>query len=298
MKCGDGCLTCTNATFCNECWSSNFNLTKGVCSCATKQVNANITECYYCKAGTYWNSTSKNCESCSFGCSNCTSAASCGICKPNWTKLSTGHCDCPTNNINPVTGDCIVCKTNEYFDGSSCKICPATCSFCAKYTGKCVVCPTLSTLANGTCVCQSGYAMNKAYRCELELSCAKGFFNNGIDNTCKSCISGCLSCEKYTGACLECTAPYSVLLNGTCGCKPDTYFNKTTNKCDDELSCSAGFYHVGVNNTCQPCGRNCTSCEKVTAKCITCAPNNTVNSTDPKSCSFSFCNYKVGPVGN
>ena len=176
------------------CWSPNFNLTKGVCSCATKQVNDNITECFYCNPGTYWNSTLKNCQNCIFGCNKCTSGGSCDIWKPNWTKLSTGQQDCPTNNINFATGDCISCKTTDYFDGLGCKPCPANCSFCAKYSGKCAVCPPLSTLVNGNCVCQSGSIFNiNTYKCEAEIICAAGFFNKG-DNTCTACTSNCNNC--------------------------------------------------------------------------------------------------------
>ncbi len=86
-------------------------------------------------------------------------------------------------------------------------------------------------------------------------------------------------------------------MNGTCGCQPNTYYNKATNKCDAALNCTTGFYHNGVINTCLPCGTNCTSCAKTTGNCLTCASNNIINTADPKSCLFE-CKYKVGPVGN
>ena len=145
------------------------------------------------------------------------------------------------------------------------------------------MCPPLSTLAvNGSCVCQSGSFFNiNTLKCEAEINCTAGFYNNG-KNTCLPCTTNCNNCLKNSGVCSSCIAPYSVLLNGTCGCKPNTYYNKATNKCDDEVTCAAGFYHNGVINTCQPCGTNCTSCEKITAKCKTCAANNIIDTTNPK----------------
>ena len=98
--CNYGCKTCKNATTCLECWTKNFNLTRGSCSCATKQVNDNVTECFYCSAATFWHSTQKKCVNCSTGCAKCSSASSCTTCNTNWTKLANNSCSCASGNIN------------------------------------------------------------------------------------------------------------------------------------------------------------------------------------------------------
>jgi hypothetical protein len=35
LACGSGCRKCSSATTCTECWTSNFLLSGGKCSCST-----------------------------------------------------------------------------------------------------------------------------------------------------------------------------------------------------------------------------------------------------------------------
>jgi len=138
-------LPCGNCSALNYCLSCITNyLTNGTC------VNASL-----CPNGTFANTSTLICDSCSINCGTCSSTAS------NCTS-----CSSPYFFYN---GTCVsVCPNLMYSNSSTCLLCQAPCANCSSISF-CLSCIS-SYLYNGTCLnataCPSGtYANTTNYNC-------------------------------------------------------------------------------------------------------------------------------------
>ena len=155
-----GCLTLSSAGMCTSCADGYF-LSQGACtacdsSCATCH---DSSLCLTCNTG-YYNGTDVNnalCQTCTTGCTACTSTgATCTACMGGY-RLSTGSCVvCPSNCLTCSASTCLTCDSSSALIGISCQLCThigsqgsAGCTSCTS-DGSRLYCSA----------CSSGYYLN------------------------------------------------------------------------------------------------------------------------------------------
>lgn len=272
-----------------------------------------------------------------------------GVCTscPNNYFISQGYCvTCPVNSaLNKAknTCDCVdgyytnqfgictkKCGTNEAYDPSvqQCKCL----SGLGRINGVCTVCPSGTQvagevcsscaeneqLANGKCICKSGYAYNSGKVCTICSSIPNSFLINGICSVCpsglvyngnygcdcpagkvkqgSSCIGQCQADELLDsqGNCYTC-GNNQVISGGKCICKTGYVLN-SCGVCT--LSCSSGqfpfqggcavcplntVYNVQIGGCSCPDGYykdNFGVCAQVVLKAITCPDGQYFDSTN------------------
>lgn len=241
-KCTDciaPCSTCTNASACLSC-ITNYNLDGTLCksSCLDGQVPINsvctpctspcatcvttTTQClscvqlstslflsgYFCvstcPSGTYANSSTYTCATCTSPCATCSSSMICLSCIASYfLYLGTCNTSCPIGYVG-VISSCQPCATG-------CKTCQNTVNYCT--------------------ACQANYyLMVSASECIQ--TCPTGLFADATSGTCIGCSSPCLTCSGSTSNCTSCTSGY--VYQGTCvsTCPSATYlFNSQCQSC-------------------------------------------------------------------
>lgn len=171
--CQDGCVECSNASFCLSCQTSMY-LVEGVCIAV-------------CPSETFPSGTS--CLLCEAGCSKCTSANTCLMCTYSFS-LYLGDClsDCPSNMAS-FNHSCIACSILF----SNCLQCNSIqCS-------KCQADFYLHTPANSPSSCLS--------------SCPDGYVQDVSPNSiqvCTMCSTNCIQCSFKSANCTLCKSGYSL----------------------------------------------------------------------------------------
>ncbi|XP_076452127.1 uncharacterized protein LOC143287751 [Babylonia areolata] len=144
--------------------------------------------CVECGPGTFYNSSTKQCDNCPVG-----------QFMPGYAALSCN--DCPGGQTTASVGsarssDCAeICPVGQFFNGSSCAPCPV--SFYQNQTGQfqCKPCPrgfltlTEGTTSEDSCAegCQSGYELLANGTC---IPCREGTYRQyGSDQLCRPCPS-------------------------------------------------------------------------------------------------------------
>ena len=238
-------------TECSDKFSSSCKLcTKSYC------IQCELSSC---AAGTYPESKSCTCKSCSNIFSNCATCdnSKCTKCINNNYYIDNGKCmDCPTgklcDGINAY--DETICDNppSGYFcDGNVLKTCTS------KYSMYCTSC--------------------NATKC---LSCANLFYLSG--NDCKQCSAGCAKCTS-SSYCTQCEA-YRVLDTITHTCNiPCTHYIPNCIYCYDATKCQncIGGYYVDSSNKCSPCTNisNCLNCSSAST-CTQCKQGYYLNSSN------------------
>ena len=247
-------------TECSDKFSSSCKLcTKSYC------IQCELSSC---AAGTYPESKSCTCKSCSNIFSNCATCdnSKCTKCINNNYYIDNGKCmDCPTgklcDGINAY--DETICDNppSGYFcDGNVLKTCTS------KYSMYCTSC--------------------NATKC---LSCSSSYYLK--DNSCFACSDQCIECESAT-KCLKCTSGAVLDTNNLCS-KPCSAYMPNCRLCEGANVCTQcnGGYYLENASKCSSCSiiSNCSTCTSST-QCEICNTGFYVNSSGKCSkCTISNC---------
>ncbi|KAL4470077.1 hypothetical protein ABPG72_008736 [Tetrahymena utriculariae] len=284
----DFCFPCSDS-FCQYCFDTVINSCQ---SCIPGMYLTQQNTCS-CPDGYYFDTSSKNCKSCSAGCEQCSSSTICTKCYPTNYKLNVNNCDCDigfypdsstslclpchkscTTCSGPLITSCQSCKDatqtlvsgscqckqlNQFLDKTfTCTPCDPQCESCSGISTHCLTCDPSS---------------NRQLSQDNKCTCIPGFFDNG--GTCASCgVPFCLACTALN-TCTTCQTLNGFTLtfsNSKCNC-PDSYY----------LDLNVG--------TCVRCHYSCKTCNGPSSiNCVTCEP--TAN-RDSISAGFK-CNCQTG----
>jgi hypothetical protein len=279
------CVTCpvnsayNSATKNCDCLSGFYTNQWGVCAqkCGTNEVYNAATQSCSCIVGL--GRINGACQLCPAGSSPTADGNACSTCKAN-EILVNGQCACQQGyaynsgrvctacaslpNAFLVNGICAVCPGSTIYNGNTCS-CPqgkvAQGSLCISQCqndelldkqGNCYTCGLNQVIANGQCVCASGYSFNSCGVCVL--SCSANQF-------------------AFQGACATCplNTVFNTAING-CAC-PSGFYMDTYGVCQklvlQAVTCASGQY-FDSNNGCTACSSSCKTCKSAT-QCITCA---------------------------
>ncbi|TYJ59030.1 hypothetical protein B9479_000019 [Cryptococcus floricola] len=249
LACPLGCTSCTlqsstNSTAsCTSC-SSTLSLSTAVPATCTTSTGS-------CSDGTYYDSSTSSCESCSPACSTCTgpSTSDCLACASPRVHLqgscvgydaSTGVCD---SALTQLDGMFVVNNAK-----SECDACPVGCASCKI--------PSFSSAASyDTLTCQS---CNEGYLLEdgkCVKTCTGGYYlpegSATTNGTCQQCDSSCTSCVGTSTTCTSCP----------------TSLAAQAGSCISSSSCPSDTIYQ--NGTCTPCPLDCTTCSSMST-CASC----------------------------
>ena len=164
---------------------------------------------------------------------------------------------------------CITCNAGYYTtSGTSCVLCPSTCSKCSSYTANsqsyvnCTACfPTLTLKGPSPFTCQ----------------CASNQYKTtATPPTCVNCPTGCSGCAS-AAACTACSSGYYLAGSSCPPCMP------VCATCASAATCSTCLSGLTLNsaNICvcsspkllNPTTKTCQSCSTLVPNCLTCAYN-------------------------
>ena len=159
------------------------------------------------------------------------------------------------------------CKAHQYYSGSRCEECDATCDECTYYTP--------SYCSN----CTDGYRNSSSNSCSFTCPSTSQFLNFN-DQTCGSCASWC------TRGCIEARDNCNLCYSGE-------YYRPDLGNCSSTCPQYGGFYASSSENRCIPCrDPNCLRCSS-NGDCIECKSFWNLNSTTgrcsrkcPTGCKF------------
>jgi hypothetical protein len=236
-----GCVAVTPATGCSY---PNY-LSNGICIST-------------CPSGTYPNTQTRVCQSCSSNCFSCLTNTFCYACNAGY-GLSNGVCitatiTCPSGQFQ-YNGVCYsACPAGTCAQGNFCqRTCPAgtwaynqgcysTCPTNHTTPDACVDnCPSGTSLVNG--VCQVG-----------SQSCASGQYWDGTSSSCLACQYPCSQCSHTASFCTVCSSGLTLSQN-LCVSASNT--------------CGSGNYQ-SLSGQCQACPAKCSTCLSATI-CSACA---------------------------
>jgi len=148
-----------------------------------------------------------------------------------WTGTKCSACDASCVRCDgPTANDCISCQADEFLsEAGTCETCGEACASCANAVAvdTCDVCVDNASLSTGACSCDSGFVFNAA---------------TGV---CDACSEGCNECTSAT----QCTT-----------CNNPVYFSDDAGGCEIK-SCPSGQYLNMDNGNCIACGDNCRTCD-------------------------------------
>ena len=220
-----------------------------------------------CPSGTYPDTNSRICQSCSSNCFSCLTNTFCYACNAGF-DLKNGVCiaatvSCPAGQ-NRYNGVCYSsCPAGTCAQGNFCqRTCPAgTWSF---GNGCYRTCPTKFTTADA-CVdsCPSGTTLINSV-CQVgSQACPSGQYYNGSSASCVNCQYPCSQCSLTASYCTACSAGLTLSQN-LCVSASNT--------------CGTGRYQ-DLNQQCQACPAKCAACLSATI-CSSCAAGYNFNGVD------------------
>lgn len=141
------------------------------------------------------------------------------------------------------------CKTGEFWTGTECKQCEASCQECSGPNNTdCISCKELKFLDTFSNHCIA--------------ECPDGFYGDLTTTHCKACPMGCKQCSGN-----KCTAclPELLLIGESClpHCPSGTYLTKA--------------------KTCKPCDNSCLECASSPSHCVKCHSNDVLNGSQCSS---------------
>lgn len=216
---------------CKECPANCGGCTNGLCDSNTNALcpnNCDFCEsgiCRRCRTGFYLSQNS--CNTCGQKCSSCDWPEACTACNPGY-NLILGYC-CTTGCTGCNLNKCWGCSDGYIYDGTTCSLCPQTCSSCKG--GVCITAPTQGTDTN--CIQWSGTWCDK---------CADGYYPKS--GGCTKCHDQCTKCD-WGEVCTACANNHH-LVSGYCcptgctacnlnvcwGCNSGYVYNSATGQCD------------------------------------------------------------------
>ncbi|KAL4442387.1 hypothetical protein ABPG74_005728 [Tetrahymena malaccensis] len=251
-------------------------------SCAdTTRAYDNTTHQCPCITNYFDNKPSPICSQCHYTCLTC-----------NGTK-NTDCSDCAANRVkDPLTNTCVCPPGLQAPEGQPiCTACHYSCSTCdGPQATQCLTCADLNRTLSvippnifGSCPCNSKYFDDqKSSLCiQCHQSCLTCSGNNPYQ---------CLTCDLLSGGqntyrsakipFCPCNTYYTESPNGTYSaiCLPCDQFCSTCDSTDKSIClscldsenrilnsqkciCKQGYYQVGSEKVCQPCPKNCITCE-------------------------------------
>lgn len=127
-----------------------------------------------CTIKTYWvGPNASDCLPCDPECKNCVKAGSCNLCSDFLCELckdystkgctkctanasGTSSCACQSpSNLDLISNLCVICNSNQVFNGTTCQDCPTYCASCS--TSACLTCIDNAELNDGKCSCKLGF---------------------------------------------------------------------------------------------------------------------------------------------
>lgn len=265
----DGCLTCSNSTFCS--------------SCALTYTSNGMGGCILCNIS---------------GCTSCIVNNFCQICSSNMTVTQSGQC-AYCNITTPGCTACLKnntcsCATGYYYItdssnfGNQCQPCLVPyCNFCSQ--------PNFCTN------CSTGYIINSnGSNCSLPnttvIPCNLPCLTCNVNGTCQSCFFLYSSTPNSLGQCYYCTVAncMTCLSNNTAICT--TCFSGYTTNNNGTFCIMSNIPNCqtpGANGTCTVCSSyftsvdgQCYPCSSTGPQCATCL------STNPSICTgCTYGNY-------
>lgn len=241
--CPSPCLTCSSATVCNSCNSTDYAFNSGACSlCSVSMPNCltclSTTLCQTCASGFFLNANPNSCVPCNSYYPNCTSCilTACTACDSGFI-VSGGRCiawacSSPCKTCSPTSTSCLSCIEGYYFDSglSLCQLCDPTCVACTALT-TCTKCHPDLLLSGTACV-----------------ACPPQQYHNIYTFSCQPCSAHCSTCLMSSG-CTSCEPFFSLqLIAGTSRC---------IDICGDgfamDVPCDlgSGIKHDGCTDKCQ-----------------------------------------------
>ncbi|XP_056017716.1 sushi, von Willebrand factor type A, EGF and pentraxin domain-containing protein 1-like isoform X1 [Ostrea edulis] len=276
--------------------------------------------CVECSKGTFYNSTSQNCEYCPLATyGNADGLTTCTPCGSGKTTLGVGYYD---------SADCVDdCRVGQFWDStlSQCALCQK--HFYQHMTGQdyCLPCPlgkkTSGTGSNSSSQCyddcKEGTELKPDGNC---VPCQRGYFRSFLEDVCTLCPAGKTTAKEggaasssqcditicYNGAyrnssnvCVPCPVGeyQSMDLQDSCQQCKTNYTTESVGKnniTDCKFHCPKGYDILdAANETCQPCERGYYKDNmNVFSTCMQCPPGNTtegMKATSSDNCSISIC---------
>lgn len=256
------CTTKPNVATCQKeggaiitCQTGYYHSTSpDVCANCSAGYFMNVShKCQKCTEGsTPDNNTLTQCLSCGEHCADCDiSTLQCRACDGGYA-------------LDPSTHRCKVpCVPGTYFDGSTCKDCPAGTYSSTSDATECTPCPAGKYSSEGATSCSNcsagTYSSSGSSTCS---ECQDGYYQNVAGQSeCISCnvvLKHCGKCNKTTGECEECEKPWFLVNNTSCyRCRSGSEYSSKKDICittrnvgDDQtnLPWPAGINH-GANSS-------------------------------------------------
>ncbi|XP_062571486.1 proprotein convertase subtilisin/kexin type 5-like, partial [Saccostrea cucullata] len=270
-----------------------------------------------CSNGTFYNSTSQNCEYCPVGTygdeQGLTSCKSCGDGK---TTLGVGNYD---------IADCVAeCPVGQFLNGSSCSLCQK--HFYQHMAGQdyCLPCPLgkktsgIGSNSSSQCFddCAEGTELKPDGQC---VACPRGYYRSFAEDVCTPCTAGMTTAGNRTENSVDCVI--KICYNGTfrnssnvcvpcpvgeyqpmdlqesCMKCPVNYTTKSegkNNRSDCEFYCPAGYEVLAAaNETCRPCPRgqykNNTDVFSMCSPCPSEFTTQGIKTTTIDQCTIKIC---------
>lgn len=275
-----GCLTCTNSTYCGACVTGYKSNSLGGC------IACNITNCLSCLINNFCQLCSSN-----FTVSNLGQCVTCDLVNPGCLGCSAQNsCICANGYITlSVSGSntCILCSIPNCISCSSANQC-----------SNCGYSYVLST--NNTCTTNQTNIRNN-YQCNPECSTCNSngtciqciFIYSSFPNSNGSCyfcsVPFCLTCnQSNTQQCTQCMGSYYLLTNtSTCVLNPAGPYcsqNQSNGAC---ASCMTGY--ALTSGICSPCASGCYGCSPSNLQvCTSCDYNQYLSNGICYNCP-SYC---------
>lgn len=284
QRCGpyQGLDTYSACTYCllDKCYDCSADYR--VCKACTPGYVLENNVCKKCETTTSWDSTwcDKSCKT-----SNC-SACFEGSFRMIGDSFSFYYHASLTNEST-----CALCSIYKYYNGSTCRSCPYSCSTCkgnALGKANCTRCDNnqgyafYELMPNGTCVdrCPWECICRRDYGKVRCVGCKDGSVRWG--STCASCrwyIENCQACIlvgllKDRVKCTACSAGYVLLKNGTCHqCGQNSNCQKCRfDKAKNAYICTQCKTETTLlsNGTCAKCPEHCEKCRLDSSNNVIC----------------------------
>ncbi|EFO63230.1 High cysteine membrane protein Group 1 [Giardia lamblia P15] len=272
------CAQCTLPSIpgpvqCHKCFQNYYSLTDST---------TGFVSCYAaCPIGTYGDTYSMSCKSCSANCRICEGSYGCTECVPGYYLdfMSCTPCKIP---------GCSKCTSN--YAGDICEMCLPETPYMNLAGTECVAsCPVGSKPDTGTptkCICDFGYGLaeskNACVKCsdkycklctENSNVCTECFYGNKADETAECpppvCADNCISCTQAGhNFCDVCQEGFRLTADLKCArCSDENCLT-----CADDVAvctrCQYGF-RISSSGTCIQCGLGCKVCNE--SMCIECS---------------------------
>eukprot|EP00825_Cyclidium_porcatum_P052247 TRINITY_DN983_c0_g1_i7.p1 TRINITY_DN983_c0_g1~~TRINITY_DN983_c0_g1_i7.p1 ORF type:complete len:2725 (+),score=321.89 TRINITY_DN983_c0_g1_i7:3391-11565(+) len=240
-------------------------------------VSSNVSQCYECKTGYFYNKSSSACQL----CSSVDGAKGCASCYRNqyeyyvnsslYTNESIVCTSCLKGyQYDSANGICQSCKINQVYKDGNCIDCTKI-----NYSGTYVA----SGLNSGCYECS---IVNNYRYCT---SCIEGFYQQD---------SQCYNCTSNDNNCIKCHLDYyMVVQNEEQANGSDYYYSQSYLKCD---LCKDGYTYDSEQRKCTSCSKGlfllnsiCVQCSSYISNCAAC--------TSAASCQYCKQGYYLNSTG-